>query len=81
MTEVISEEAIARGRTMAESLGIEFPKQIARCRDILTQYESIPTATFSTTMIRVTLKQAQKAWDEQDTVAMIKLYPELQAIK
>ena len=67
---------------MAESLGDRFPKEMARVLEVLGYYkESGPAAAWATTEIKRDLDAAQAAWDGQDTVAMIRIYPRLCSIK
>jgi len=67
---------------MEESLGDAFPKAIARAKTILGYYEEIgPVGMFGAAMIKQTITAAEKAWAEQDIVAMIRLYHELMEIK
>jgi hypothetical protein len=59
-----------------ETLGDAFPKEIARNRELLKQYQEIgPSGIFGYTMILRDVEAAEKAWAEQDTVAMVRLYP------
>ncbi len=64
------------------SLVDAFPKEQARCRDLLTRYEELgPVGTFGTLMIRAMLSRAEKAAAQQDTVAMLRIYVEMQETK
>jgi hypothetical protein len=64
------------------TLGDLFPKEIARCRELLEQYRAIgPAGTFGATMIANALEQAEQAQREQDPVRMMMLYKELITFK
>lgn len=65
------------------TLGHEFPKEIERTKVKLSHYMEIPAASrwFAETLIRDILRRAEKAWAEQDTIAMIGLYKEMQEIE
>jgi hypothetical protein len=67
--------------THIETLGDAFPREIARVRTIHGYYVEIGApGQFGAMWIGELLQQAEKAWAEQDTVAMVKLYPELQGV-
>ena len=66
---------------MTKSLGTEFLREIARVIVVLGHYKGIPAGAWAASHIQATLKRATEAWDSQDTVAMIQVYPELQDIK
>ena len=60
------------------TLGDEFPKEQARCRELLKEcYKIGPAGTFAAFMLEQLLRQADKASIEGDTVAMIQLYQEM----
>lgn len=64
------------------SLAEEYPKQQARLRELLEQYETIGQAgLFARAMIKVALNRADRAAAEQDTVAMIKCFQEMKEFK
>ena len=64
------------------SLGEEYPKEQARCREVLAQYKSIGApGIFGSIMIEDVLRRADVAAVEGDTVAMIRLYKEMKEIK
>lgn len=69
---------------VSESLGTALPKEIARVRDeLLPQYQSLrgmPGVGVepAIAMMTDTLRRADKAMIEGDTVAMIAIYQELQ---
>lgn len=63
------------------TLGDEFPEEIERTREKLKSYESIGIAGLSgANVIRATIKAAEKAQQEQDVVAMIRLLQEMRNI-
>ena len=67
---------------MTESLGIVFPQQIARVETILGYYEEIGRpGAWAAQNIRQTLQAAKDAFEKQDTVAMMRLFPELETIE
>jgi hypothetical protein len=67
---------------MAVTLADEFRYQQERVRDLLGIYKSIGAAgVFGATAIEHALRLADKAVAEGDTVAMIRLLPELQAFE
>lgn len=60
------------------SLGEEYPKQQARCRELLEQYTAIGAAgAFGHAMISQTLKEADEAAISGDLVAMIKAFEKM----
>ena len=64
------------------SLGEEFPKEQARCREVLSSYKEIgPAGSFGAAMIEQTLQRADKAAAEGDLVAMIKSFEEMKGIE
>ncbi len=77
-----SRPGAARGGVMAQSLGVEFPQELARVKEILGYYqESGPAAAWAAGEIKRAIAAAEVAWAEQDVVAMVKIYPTLQGIK
>ena len=63
------------------TLGEEFPKEQARVRDVLKQYESLGVAgALGAALIRQTLAEADQAAISGDLVRMIAVYEELKAI-
>lgn len=67
---------------MSQTLGDEFPKELERTQQKLKIYEMLPPASgfFAVGMIKATIKMAEQAMAEQDAVAMIRLYKEMQDI-
>lgn len=64
------------------SLGEEFPKQQARLRTLLGYGKEIgPAGFFYCAVIEDILKRADKVVMEQDLIAMIRIYKEMEEIK
>lgn len=64
------------------TLGDDFPRQQARAREYLGYYRDIgPAGAFGALHIEDVLRRADKAAIEGDTIAMIRIYQELKAIK
>ena len=64
---------------MSESLGEALPKEIARVREVLKDYESVgPAGAFAVMMIKKDIADAERAIMEGDLVAMIRSYKTLQ---
>lgn len=60
---------------MSESLAEAFPKEQARCRELLAEYKALgPVGTFGAMAIEATLREADRAVAEQDPVAMMRAY-------
>ncbi len=65
--------------TVSRSLGEVFPEEIERCKELQVAYKEIgPAGQFGLAAITDLIKQAEKANKDQDVVAMLRLYPELQ---
>lgn len=63
------------------SLGVDFPKEQARVREILGHYKEIgPAGMFGAAMIEATLQRADQAATSGDVVAMIRAFKEMQEI-
>ena len=61
-----------------ESLGQAFPKEQARCRELLVYYREIgPAAQFGLLMIEAVLKRADQAAISGDLIAMLQSFQEL----
>lgn len=61
------------------TLGEAFPLEIDRVRELLRAYENLgPAGTFGAMMIGDVLRRAEKARDEHDDAAMVRLLPELE---
>lgn len=64
------------------SLGEEYPKEQARCRELISQYEGIgPAGAFGKLTIEQVLQRADKAMADGDTIKMIGCFQEMQACK
>lgn len=64
------------------SVGDEYPKEQARCREILGYYKEIgPVGAFGAAMIEDTLRRADEAAVSGDVVAMVRAFKEMQEIK
>lgn len=59
------------------SVGIEFPKEQARVRELLGIYKTIPTGMFGAAMIEKVLQRADQAAMSGDPVAILRSYEEL----
>jgi len=61
-----------------ESLGDAYPKEQARLRELLTEYEAIgPVGAFGLAVIKDVLRRADEAAISGDLVVMIRLYHEM----
>ena len=56
----------------------ELQEELSRNRELLKKYESIPQGVFGATVIKQAIKNAKTAMANNDTVAMLKCYKELQ---
>lgn len=64
------------------SVGIEFPKEQARVREVLAQYRAIgPAGMFGALMIEQTLQRADAAMASGGVVAILRAYEEMRGIK
>lgn len=64
---------------MTESLGDAFPKEQKRIRKLIYQYETIgPGGRFAIAIFEDLLQRADKAVMEQDCIAMIGIFQEMQ---
>ena len=64
------------------SLGEEYPKQQARCREVLEQYIEIGTAgNFGAMMIRAKLKEADEAAVSGDVARMIRAFEDMKEVQ
>lgn len=64
------------------SLGEEFPKQQARCRELLLIYHGLgPIGAFGLMMIKQVLERADQAAVEQDITKMMRSYEEMKGCK
>lgn len=63
------------------SLGDAFPEELERVKEALDAYRSIGSAgAFACSWIAPLVLAAEKATLDQDAVAMVRLYPELQKV-
>lgn len=62
---------------MTESLAEAYPKELNRVKELLIEYEKIPTGTFGAAMLRILIDKSEKALQEQDTVLMIQCFKEM----
>lgn len=62
----------------AQSVGDAFPGELARCRELLTVYESIgPAGSFGKAMIQGTITRAEQAQASGDVVAIVRAYADM----
>lgn len=61
-----------------ENLAEALPKEQQRVRELLEIYATIPTGVFAATMMRQSLRRAEKAAASGDLAEMIVAYTELQ---
>ena len=67
---------------MTESLGTAFPKEQARCREVLGHYQSIgPAGMFGAAQIEEVLKRADQASADGDCLKMLQIYKEMKKIE
>jgi len=60
------------------SVGLDFPKQQARVRELMTAYRDIgPAGAFGLLMLEQTLRRADAAMASGDVVAILRAYQEL----
>lgn len=60
-----------------KTLADELPKEQARCRELLAEYQKIPTGRFGAIMIEAALREADEASASQDLPRMIAAYQRL----
>lgn len=63
------------------SLAEEILQQQERVRELLTEYEKIPTGIFGAAMLKQLLKRTEVAVMNQDPVEMLLCYEELKECK
>lgn len=64
-----------------ETLGNAFPREIEAAKQKAKAYEAIgPAGAFALSWIRPLITESERAWVEQDTVAMVRLLPQLRDI-
>jgi len=65
---------------MSESLAEAFPKEQARCRELLQAYRDIgPAGMFGAAHIEAVLRAADRAAASGDVIAMLQAYEAMQA--
>lgn len=64
-----------RSYTLAEAL----PMEQARVRELICVYREIPAGVFAVTLMEMSLRAADKASAERDTVAMLRALQDLQS--
>lgn len=64
------------------SVGDDFPRQQARCRELLQAYKDIgPAGTFGAVLIEAALKRADTAAISGDVLAILRSYGELKGFE
>lgn len=53
--------------------------EMNRCRELLKMYESIPQGVFGATVIKQSIKEAEEAINNGDTVQMMACYEQLKS--
>jgi len=57
------------------SVGIEFPSEMLRLKELIQQYEEIGSAgAFGKAVIEAVLMEAEAAWKSQDVVALVRAF-------
>lgn len=59
---------------MSTSVGEDFPREQARCRQLLKEYREIPTGAFGAAVIEQTLREADEAMASGDVVRILRAY-------
>lgn len=62
---------------MSESLGTALPAEMARVREIIPIYDSVPMGFIAASMMRADLDRAAKALAEGDVIEMLRVYESL----
>jgi len=63
------------------SVGSDFPDQLERAREVLSQYAAIPQGAFGAACIRRDIAEAERAFASGDVVAIIRAYAKLREIQ
>ena len=64
------------------SVGEDFPKEQARCREVLQQYKELgPAGVLGGMMIEATLREADEAMASGDIVRILQAYKAMQGIE
>lgn len=64
-----------------DTLGDALPRELARCRELVLIYDSIPTGVFGAMMIRRDIAEGEAAQASGDVVRMIRAYDALKGCK
>ena len=64
-------------RRVMSSISIEFPKQQARVRELLEQYQTIPTGAFGAHMLKDVLRRADQAMASGNVISILQSYKEM----
>jgi hypothetical protein len=57
---------------MTSSVGLEFPKELARCQSLVELYRSMgPTGAFAAATTQRTIEEADEAWRSGDVVRIV----------
>jgi len=79
MKPTAEDEARTEGAAVS-SLGEEYPKEQARCRELLVAYREIgPIGAFGAAVIDATLKEADEAAAAGDVVRMLRAFEDMKA--
>ena len=63
------------------SLGEEFPKEQARCREVLGVYRELgPSGSFAAHMVEAVLRLADEAAASGDVLAMLQAFEEMKKV-
>lgn len=63
------------------SLAEEYPKQQARCRELLQMYREIPTGLIGASMIEIVLKEADEAAVSGVLLDMITVFEKMKGLE
>jgi hypothetical protein len=64
------------------SVGEDFPKEQARCREVLSQYKELgANGAFAAAMIEATLREADAAMASGDIVRILQAYKAMQGVE
>ena len=60
---------------MTSSVGIEFPKELARCKGLVGFYRSMgPDGAFAAAAVSAIVESAESAWESQDVVELVRTF-------
>ena len=69
-------------RLVMASVGEDFPKEQARCREVLQQYKELgPAGVLGGMMIEATLREADEAMASGDIVRILQAYTAMQGVE